>query len=106
MISWTTPIIPVHVRNADLVSTGCSVRVTIAQQGCRSVTVEDPPMSYDAEAGTTTLLVGLTQEQSGMLRPGPALVQVNALDWMGWRPASDQATTYIGSNLLREALHG
>ena len=103
MISWTNPTIPVHVRNANLVATGCHVLVTISQ-GCESVTVEDPPMTYDAETDTTTLLVGLTQSQSGAFRPGPANVQVNARDWMGWRPASDQATTYIGSNLLREVI--
>ncbi len=105
MISWTAPIIPVHVRNADLVSTGCRVRVTIAQQGCRGVTVEDPPMSYDAQTDATTLLVGLTQEQCGSLHPGPAKVQVNAVDWSGWRVASDQATATLGSNLIREVLH-
>lgn len=104
MISWTTPTIPVRVRNANLVATGCHVLVTIAQ-GCRSVTVEDPPMEYDEAEDTTTLLVGLAQEQCGLLEPGPCKVQVNALDWMGWRPASDQATAYIGSNLLREAIH-
>lgn len=99
MISWTTPTIPVHVRNANLVATGCHVLVTISQ-GCERITVEDPPMTYNAEAGDTTLLVGLTQQQCGRLHAGPAKVQVNAKDWAGWRPASDQATTYIGSNLL------
>lgn len=103
MISWTTPTLPVHVRNADLVSTGCHVAVTIAQ-GCHSVTVEDPPMEYDSETGTTTLYVGLSQMQSGPFAAGRVRVQVNAKDWMGFRPASDQATTYIGSNLLREVI--
>lgn len=103
MISWTTPTLPVHVRNADLVSSGCHVAVTIAQ-GCHSVTVEDPPMEYDSETGTTTLYVGLSQMQSGPFAAGRVRVQVNAKDWMGFRPASDQATTYIGSNLLREVI--
>lgn len=105
MITWTTPTIPVHVSGADLTSTGCHVAVTVAQ-GCHSVTVEDPPMSYDGETGATTLLVGLSQAQSGQFEPGPARVQVNAYDWMGFRVASDQATTILGSNLLREVLHG
>lgn len=103
MISLTTPVVPVHVRNANLVNTGCRVLVTFSQ-GCRSVTVEDPPMEYDPETGTTTLTVGLSQEQCGMFRVGPVKVQVNAKDWMGWRPASDQATDYIGSNLYREVI--
>lgn len=103
MISWTTPTLPVHVRNADLVSTGCHVAVTIAQ-GCHSVTVEDPPMEYDSETGTTTLYVGLSQAQSGPFMADRVRVQVNAKDWMGFRLASDQATTYIGSNLLREVI--
>lgn len=106
MITWTTPTIPVHVRHANLVATGCHVLVTIAQQGCASVTVEDPPMAYDSDTDTTTLLVGLTQEQCGSLHPGPAKVQVNAVDWSGWRVASDQATATLGSNLIREVLHG
>lgn len=105
MITWTTPTIPVHVNHADLVSTECRVSVTISQ-GDVSITTEDPPMSYDAEADRTTLLVRLTQQQCGMFHQGAARVQVNAVDWSGFRVASDQATTLFGSNLVREVLHG
>lgn len=103
MISFTTPVIPVHVRNANLVATGCHTRVTISQ-GCHKVTVEDAPMIYDAETDTTTINVGLSQKQCGKFRAGPVKVQVNFKDWMGWRDASDQATDYVGSNLLEEVM--
>lgn len=103
MISLTTPVIQVHVRNADLVSSGCHVLVTFAQ-GCTSVTIDDPPMTYDSETNTTTLRPVLSQVQCGQFCPGPVKVQVNAKDWMGWRPASDQATDYIGSNLFKEVI--
>lgn len=103
MITWTTPTIIVYVRNADLVSTGCHVLVTIAQDDV-SVTVNDPPMSYDSETGTTTILVGLSQDQSGQLHKGLARLQVNAKDWMGFRPASDQAPVMLGSNFVKEVI--
>ena len=103
MILWTTVTILVHVRNANLVASGCHVRVTI-MQGCTVVHVDDPPMSYDDETHTTTLTVGLSQRDSAGLHAGPAKVQVNALDWMGWRAASDQVTTMLGSNLYSEEM--
>ena len=105
MITWTSVTIPVHVRNANLVATGCHVRVTI-RQDCTAVHVDDPPMTYDSETDTTTLLVGLSQQQCGQFSQGAARLQVNAADWSGFRVASDQATMNLGSNLLREVYLG
>ena len=103
MITWSTVTFPVYVRHANLVATGCHVRVTISQ-GCVAVHVDDPPMSYDAQTDTTVLTVGLSQEDSGRFHAGPAKVQVNAKDWMGWRPVTDQATKMLGSNLYSEEM--
>lgn len=104
MTTWTTPTIPVHVRHADLTSLEFRVCVTIAQ-GDVSVTVNDPPMVYDSNTDTTTLFAGLSQQQCGMFHHGPAKIQVNAVDWSGFRIATNQATKLLGSNLLKGVLH-
>ena len=101
MIRWSTPTQPIVVHGADLTATGCHVVVTI-EQGCARLDVEDPPMSYDSEADCTTISVGLTQEQTAAFRTGHADVQVNAVDWSGYRVVSERARVHVGSNLLDE----
>ena len=104
MIRWSTPTLPVHVLNADLTHMA-KVVVTFAQ-GCRRVSVEDPPMGYDADEDVTTLYPTLTQLQTAGFRAGSVVVQVNAIDAAGYRVPSDAATFHMGSNLLDEPMDG
>lgn len=98
MIRWSTPTQPIIVRNVDLTQMA-RVVVTFAQ-GCLRVSVEDPPMSYDDETDSTTLLPTLTQLQTAGFCAGRVDVQVNAVDWMGYRVPTDKAVAQIGSNIL------
>lgn len=98
MIRWSTPTQPITVRGCDLTQME-RVTVTFAQ-GCRRVDIDDPPMSYDAETGCTELLPTLSQLQTAGFCPGTVEVQVNAIDWMGYRVASDKERFHMGSNIL------
>ena len=104
MIRWSTPTQPVHVINADLTHMA-KVVVTFAQ-GCRRVSVEDPPMGYDDDEDVTTLYPTLTQLQTAGFRPGLVVVQVNAIDAAGYRVPSDAATFHMGSNLYDAPMDG
>lgn len=98
MIRWSTPTLPVIVEGIDLTSMS-RVAVSFAQ-GCRHAEIYDPPMSYDAETDSTTLLPTLTQLQTAGFCAGRVDVQVNAVDWMGYRVPTDKAVAQIGSNIL------
>ena len=104
MIRWSTPTQPVHVLNVDL--THMNKVIVTFSQGCRKVSVEDPPMSYDEDTDTTTLLPTLTQLQTAGFRAGNVVVQVNAIDAAGYRVPSDIASFKMGSNLLDAPMDG
>ena len=104
MIRWSTPTQPIIVRNVDLTQMA-SVVVTFAQ-GCLRVSIEDPPMSYDDETDSTTLLPTLTQLQTAGFCAGRVDVQVNAIDTDGLRVPSDIATLHVGNNLLDAPMGG
>lgn len=100
MITWTTPTKPILIRDADL--TACTVTVDI-EQGCTTISVVDPPMSYTEGEGTT-LTPTLTQEQTGALRPGTARLQVNAITQAGYRAATKKVPISIGDNIRKELM--
>lgn len=99
MRRYTTPTLTITVKGVDLTNT--SVYVTLAQYE-QSVTIENPPMSYDGE--NTVLEVDMSQIQSGSFQRGNAKIQVNWKDTQGKRDATVIKSVCIGDNLLREVI--
>lgn len=96
MIRYTTPVIPIQVEGADL-SSYDSIHVTFEQTGVKIDKI-NPAIQND------TLLVSLTQEESGMLRRQQLCkVMVNA--WKdGRRFGSEIMTLNVQENLLDEVM--
>ena len=97
MIQYTTPTLPLEVKGVDL--TPYEVYVSIAQSR-HELELHDVEVTYDSESKVTTILVALTQEQTGSLRPGKAKVQVNWVDQVGKRNATTIREVDVLSNLL------
>ena len=103
MIAWTTPTVPVTINTALLESNRCKVYGTFSQ-GKKRVTIEPTSMEVDSTNGKTTLYFDLTQLQTAKFRVGEVKVQVNFIDWMGYRDATKTESVYIGSNALESEL--
>ena len=103
MIAWTTPTVPVTINTALLESNRCKVYGTFSQ-GKKRVTIEPTSMEVDSTNGKTTLYFDLTQLQTAKFRVGEVKVQVNFVDWMGYRDATKMESVYIGSNALESEL--
>ena len=105
MIAYTTPTIPIVVTSGQLLATKCDIYVSF-RQGDTTVTVEPSHVSADVEGDKTLLLCDLGQLQTGGLSFGATDVQVNVVDWMGYRAATPWKKAFIGSNLIeREISH-
>lgn len=103
MIAWTTPTVPVTINTALLESTRCEVYGTFSR-GCKKVTLEPTRMEVDSTNNKTTLYFDLTQLQTAKLGVGETKVQINFIDWMGYRDATKIETVYIGTNTLESEL--
>lgn len=107
MITWTTPTLWLRVNSGLLDYTRCNVLMTISQ-GCRKLTIEPVEISStlgeSLEDGYTNLRFDLSQLETGGFRPGAAKVQVNFIDWMGYRAATKEIYVFIGNNLVRKEL--
>ena len=103
MIAWTTPTVPVTINTALLESNRCKVYGTFSQ-GKKRVTIEPTSMEVDSTNGKTTLYFDLAQLQTAKFRVGEVKVQVNFIDWMGYRDATKMESVYIGSNALESEL--
>lgn len=99
MRRYTTPTLQLTVKGVDLTDT--SVYVTLAQYE-KSITVENPQMSYDGE--DTLIEVDMSQADSGGFQRGSAQVQINWKDTAGKRDATVIKTICVGDNLLREVI--
>lgn len=97
MIPYTTPTLELTIDGVDL--TGLTSYVTLVQ-GETSLTIEDPPATYDGHR--TTLAVTLTQAQTALFARGAADVQVNWLDTGGRRAATAVQSVRVGTQLLPE----
>lgn len=99
MIRYTTPTDELTVRGVDL--TGYEVWASY-QQRSKKLDVNAVDVSYD---GTdTTVLVPLTQEQTGSFCSGQVSVQVNWLTPDGYRDATNIKTITVGANLLDKVM--
>lgn len=95
MRRYTTPTHRLRVKSVDL--TGYDVLVTYRQRE-NGVTVKNPAMEYD---GTDTVLsVPMTQLQTGNFMNGSAQVQVNVIDYNGYRAATNIREFALRNNLL------
>lgn len=95
MRRYTTPTHRLRVKGVDL--TGYDVLVTYRQRET-IVTVKNPAMEYD---GTDTVLsVPMTQLQTGGFMNGSAQVQVNVIDYNGYRAATNIKEFALRNNLL------
>lgn len=103
MITWTTPTIPVTITTGQLEKTHCKVYMTVTQ-GQNSVTLEPYRIESDEENDRSVLMFYLAQLQTGNFHPGEASVQVNFIDWMGYRDATKFERIYLGSNLIGKEL--
>ena len=99
MRRYTTPTIELTVEGVDL--TAYDVLVSIGQSS-RRIWVHGPDMSADGE--DTVISVELTQEQSSRLREGTAKVQVNWLDLLGKRNATEVGEIMVRENLIEREL--
>lgn len=105
MIRYTTPTETLIVGDVDL--TDCDVYVSIRQPSTKGigsdiVDIRNPTVTYD---GTdSTIVVELTQLQTGELRVGTASIQVNWIDEYGVRKATNIVAKPIGENLLQREL--
>lgn len=100
MRRYTTPTLPLIVQGIDL--TGADVWVTLAQKA-HIITVDDANMELD-EDGNTVISVDLTQFQTAEFREGTMKVQVNWIDELGRRNASNEALITVDGNLLDRVL--
>lgn len=92
----STPTFRVLVHGADL--TGCDVYLTL-KQGRKTITVKNPAIEIDGTDATLT--VTLTQEQTATFMEGRGVeVQVNAVDYNGYRIPTNIITVQFGRNIL------
>lgn len=99
MRRYTTPTLELVVRGADLTSFDVWASIT---QGPLRIDATDLDVTCD---GTdTTILVPLTQEQTGSLRKGSARVQVNWIDEQGHRDATTIREVDVAGNLLERVI--
>lgn len=103
MIRLTTPTIPVTINTSQIEANNCDVYATFAQ-GCRRVTVRPLVTTVDTEHDATHFEFDLTQLETAKFKPGEVKVQVNFIDWMGYRAATKEESIYIGTNLLDKEL--
>ena len=95
MIRYTTPTDELKVKGVDL--SGYEVWASYRQRG-RKLDVNATDVTFD---GTdTTILVQLTQEQTGAFCAGSVSIQVNWLTPDGYRDATTIKTVEVGANLL------
>lgn len=95
MIRYTTPTDELTVKGVDL--TGYEVWASYRQRS-HKLDVQADSVTYD---GTdTTILVPLTQEQTGAFCAGQVSIQVNWLTPEGKRDATTIKTVEVGANLL------
>jgi len=95
MIRYTTPTDELVVKGVDL--TGYEVWASYRQRS-KKLDVNAVDVSFD---GTdTTILVPLTQEQTGTFYAGQVSIQVNWLTPEGKRDATTIKTVEVGANLL------
>lgn len=98
MRRYTTPVLRLYVSGHDF--TNAEAHVTIRQK-CLEFEIVADSVTYDPEEDRTTLLVPLTQEQTGMLDPrNPAKVQVNFVWPDGARNATTVRSVNVSDNLL------
>ena len=95
MIQYTTPTDELVVKGVDL--TGYEVWASYRQRS-KKLDVQAQSVTYDGE--DTTLLIPLTQEQTGAFCCGQVAVQVNWLTPEGARDATTIKTIDVGGNLL------
>lgn len=95
MIQYTTPTDELKVKGVDL--TGYEVWASYRQRS-HKLDVQAQSVTYD---GTdTTVLIPLTQEQTGAFCAGQVAIQVNWLTSEGQRDATAIKTVSVGANLL------
>lgn len=99
MRKFTTPTITLVVRGVDL--SDKDVFVTFAQ-GENVTTIENPDATFDGE--DTTILVPLSQVQTGGFTVGTVDVQVNFIDASGNRDATTVKAIGIDRNLLAQVI--
>ena len=104
MIQWTTPTLIVWLNTGLLEGTQCEVYGTFSQ-GCESLTVRPQKVESDTENNRTRLEFTISQLQTGAFRPGALMLQINFVDWMGYRDATKIERLYLGTNLLGKELH-
>lgn len=95
MIQYTTPTDELTVKGVDL--TGYEVWASYRQRS-RRLDVQATDVTYDGE--DTTILIPLTQEQTGAFSCGKVSIQVNWLTPEGKRDATTIKTVEVGANLL------
>lgn len=103
MRRYTTPTLPLTV---PLDITAADICVTLKQGSYElEKTNDDVTMSYDPETGKTTLVVTLTQEETGAFTAEKkATVQVNWIFSDGSRDASNARRIDIVENLKDEVM--
>lgn len=99
MIGYTTPTMPIVVSSGQLETTHCDVYVSF-RVGKKVITVRPYLIESDVEHDTSILYLDLSQLDTGFLSTGVAQVQVNLVDWMGYRAATQWKTWPIGTNIL------
>ena len=106
MKQWTTPTLPVTISTGLIESCDCDVYGTFEQRG-KSLTIQPYSVESDTQHNKTRLLFDLTQLQTGGFCAGVVSLQVNFVDWMNYRAATNIAAVPLGSNILRKELaHG
>ena len=103
MINWTTPTQPILLNTGLLEENQCEVYGTFAQNG-HVLTLEPYHMTCDTDKDVSLVLFDMTQLETAGFKPGVMSVQVNIIDWMNYRAATLQKTTYFDPNSLREVL--
>lgn len=103
MYRLTTPTFPVRINSGKIEACQCNVYGTF-KQGGKALTLEALNVSSDVENNETTMHFNLTQLQSGGFRPGIVHIQVNLIDWMGYRAATNPVQRYFYGNLQEEVL--
>ena len=102
MIQYTTPTDELVVKGIDL--TGYEVWASYRQRSKR-LDVQATDVTYDGK--DTTILISLTQEQTGAFASGKVSVQVNWLTQEGARDATTIKEISVGENLLDRVMeHG
>lgn len=103
MIKITTPTIRVHVNSGQVEAAHCNVYGTFSQ-GDYTLTLEPLEVTSDVQHNTTTMRFDMTQLQTAGFKPGVVHFQVNLVDWMNYRAATNIVQIYVGTNLLKEVL--